>query len=287
MERSMRRIIAIMVALVLAGAGTFFLVRYIQGAEARALEGEVLVDVLVADQPIEAGTPVEELEALVRLEQVPTKVAIEGVVSELTPLAGKVASIAILPGEQLSTSRFTEPEVYQQTIGRAAIEVPPDKLQVTISLSPDRVIGGELRPGDQVAVFASFDPFDLDVVEPTGMPIDEIPVLIPDDGTQEDNDRGAQTPNSTKIILRGALVTNLQAEELPRTVDPAEEETAASAPELAPTGNLLITLALDPEDSQRLVFTAEFGMLWLALEGEEADTSDTPVQTRISIYEAE
>jgi len=283
----MRRVIAIIIALALAGAGTFFLVRYIQGAEARALEGEVLVEVLVADQPIAGGTPAEELTTLVRLEQVPTKVAIAGAVSDLTSLEGQVASIAILAGEQLSTSRFTDLESYQQTIGRAAVEVPPDKLQVTISLSPDRVIGGELRPGDLVAVFASFDPFALDSIEPTGLPTDEIPVLIPDDGTEEDNDRGAQTPNSTKIILRRALVINLQAEELPRTIDPAEEEAAAGAPELAPTGNLLITLALNPEDSQRLVFTAEFGTIWLALEGEEADNSDTPVQTRISIYEAQ
>jgi len=283
----MRRIIAIIVALVLAGAGTFFLVRYIQGAEARALEGEVLVDVLVAGQPIAAGTPAEELATVVRLEQVPTKVAVAGVISDLTSLAGKVASIAILPGEQLSASRFTDLETYQQTIGRAAIEVPADLLQVTISLSPDRVIGGELRPGDLVAVFASFDPFELDTVEPTGLPIDEIPVLIPDDGAQEEDNRSAQTPNATKIILRQALVTNLQAEELPRTIDPQDEEAAAGGPDLAPTGNLLITLALTPEDSQRLVFTAEFGLIWLALEGEEADDSDTPVQTRITIFEAQ
>lgn len=283
----MRRVIAIIIALALAGAGTFFLVRYIQGAEARALEGEVLVDVLVADQPIAAGTPVEELATLVRPEQVPTKVAIAGAVSDLTSLEGKVASIAILAGEQLSTSRFTDLESYQQTIGHAAVEVPADKLQVTISLSPDRVIGGELRPGDLVVVFASFDPFALDSVEPTGLPTEEIPVLIPDDGTEEEDDRRAQTPNSTKIILRQALVTNLQAEELPRTIDPADEEAAAGSPELAPTGNLLITLALDPEDSQRLVFTAEFGTIWLALEGEEAEQSDTPVQTRITIYEAQ
>jgi pilus assembly protein CpaB len=287
MERSMRRIIAIIVAVALAGAGTFFLVRYIQGAEARALEGEVLVEVLVADQPIAAGTPAEELTPLVRLEQVPTKVAIAGVVSDLTPLAGKVTAIGLLPGEQLSTGRFIDLEAYQQTIGRAAIEVPPDTLQVTISLSPDRVIGGELRPGDLVAVFASFDPFALDTVEPTGLPTDQIPVLVPDQGTEEGTSQGAQTPNSTKLILRRALVTNLQAEELPRTIDADQEQAAAGAPELAPTGNLLITLALNPEDSQRLVFTAEFGTIWLALEGDEADTSDTPVQTRITIYEVQ
>jgi len=289
MECSMRRIIAIVVALVLAGAGTFFLVRYIQGAEARALEGEVLVEVLVADQPIAAGTASEGLTSLVRVEQVPTKVAVAGAVADLAPLAGKVAAIALLPGEQLTEDRFMDLAAYQETIGgRAAIEVPADQLQVTISLSPDRVVGGELRPGDIVAVFGSFDPFPLNTVEPTGLSPNEIPVLIPDDGTgEEETSTGAQTPNSTKIILHQVLVTNLQAEELPRTVTEEEAEAAAGAPNLAPTGNLLVTLALSPTDAERLVFTAEHGLIWLALEGDEVDTSDTPVQTRITIYEAQ
>lgn len=285
----MRRIIAIVVALVLAGAGTFFLVRYIQGAEARALEGEVLVEVLVADQPIAAGTASEELTNLVRLEQVPTKVVVAGAVADLAPLADKVTAIALLPGEQLTVDRFMDLAAYQETIGgRAAVEVPADQLQVTISLSPDRVVGGELRPGDIVAVFASFDPLPLNTVEPTGLDPNEIPVLIPDDGTgEEETSTGAQTPNSTKIILHQVLVTNLQAEELPRTVTEEEAEAAAGAPNLAPTGNLLVTLALSPTDAERLVFTAEHGLIWLALEGDEVDTSDTPVQTRITIYEAQ
>lgn len=281
----MRRIIAIVIALALAGAGTFFLVRYIQGAEARALEGEVLVEVLVAAQPIEAGTPAEELATRVRIEQVPTKVAALGAVADLSSLEGKVAAIALLPGEQLVAGRFLDLEAYQASLpGAARVEVPPDLLQVTISLRPERVVGGQLQPGDLVAVFASFDPFALNTVEPTGLSPAEIPVLVPDDGTEEESQTSTQTPNSTKIILHQALVTNLQAEELPRTIDPEEE--VAGAPNLAPTGNLLVTLALTPVQAERLVFTAEHGLIWLALEGDEVDTSDTAVQTRIIIYEA-
>jgi len=73
-------------------------------------------------------------------------------------------------------------------------------------------------------------------------------------------------------------------EELPRTVD--EEEATAGAPDLAPTGNLLVTLALRPADAERLVFTAEHGSIWLAVEGSEVSDSPTPGQTRVSIYEA-
>jgi len=286
MERSMRRVIAIVIALALAAVGTFFLVRYIQTAEDRALEGEVLVDVLVADQPIAAGTPAENLATLVRVEQVPTKVAAAGAVDDLATLEGRVASIALLPGEQLVAGRFTDPETYQESLGGAArVEVSPDRLQVTISLRPERVLGGELRPGDTIAVFASFESFALNTIEPTGLAPDEIPVLVPDEGEEQESRTATQTPPSTKIILHHVLVTNLQAEELPRTIDPEEE--VAGAPNLAPTGNLLVTLALTPVEAERLVFTAEHGLIWLALEGEEVDTSDTEVQTRFIIYEAQ
>jgi pilus assembly protein CpaB len=284
----MRRVISIIAALALAGVGTFFLVRYIQGAEDRALAGEVVLEVLVVDQPIDAGTPAEELTDRVRVERVPAKVAAAGAVDDLTSLEGKVAAIALLPGEQVVTERFADPEAYQETLGAGPrVEVPADLLQVTVSLSPDRAIGGQLRPGDLVAVFASFDPFALGTVEPTGLGPDEIPVLVPDEGTEEEQPSQArpQTPNSTKIILHQVLVTNLQAEELPRTLD--EEAAVAGSPDLAPTGNLLVTLALEPVDAERLVFTAEHGFVWLALEGDDVDTSDTQVQTRVGIYEAQ
>ena len=248
--------------------------------------GEVLVEVLVIDEPIAAGTPAEQLADRVRLEQLPAKVAASGAVSDLASLADKVAAVELLPGEQVVTGRFVDLETYAASTGSGGlVDVPGDLLQVTVSLSPERLVGGEIRPGDHVAVFASFDPFALDTVEPTGLGPDEIPVLAPDADTEEEEGRtGRQTPHSTKIILYQALVTRLQAEELPRTID--EEEAASGAPELAPTGNLLITLALRPADAERLVFTAEHGSIWMALEGEDAAVSRGPVQTRVSIYEA-
>jgi len=281
----MRRLVAIIAALALAGVGTFFLVGFVRGAEDRALAGEIVVEVLVAEQPIPAGTPSEDLAGLVRQERVPAKVAAAGAVASLSSLAGRVAAIDLLPGEQLAVGRFVPLETYQDSRGGGPkVDVPDQLLQVTVSLTPERVLGGELQPGDLVAVFASFDPFRLDSVEPSDLDSGDIPVLVPDEGTGDDDQAGAMTPNSTKIILFGALVTNLQAEELPRTLN--EEETAAGAPDLAPTGNLLVTLALAPEDAERLVFTAEHGFLWLALQGGEVDERASTLQSRVRIYEA-
>ena len=47
-------------------------------------------------------------------------------------------------------------------------------VQVTLSLSPERVVGGQVAPGDVVAVFASFDSFPLNTLEPTGLTDREI-----------------------------------------------------------------------------------------------------------------
>ena len=285
----MRRAIAVVVALALAAVGTFFLVRFVQSAEDRALEGEVLVSVLVVDAPIRAGSPAEDLSDKVRVEEVPTKVAASDAVADLTSLAGTVAAIDLLPGEQIVSSRFVTPEEYEGWLGTGPkVDVPANMLQVTLSLSPERVVGGQVTPGDVVAVFASFDPFSLNYLEPTGLAPGEIPQItttttLP--GQESQASLGLpMSPDSTKIILHKVLVTNLQVEELPREL--TEEETVAGAPDLAPTGNLLITLALEPVAAERLVFAAEHGSIWLAIEGSEVDEADTEIQTRGIVYEA-
>ena len=224
----MRRVIAIIISLVLAGAGTFFLLGWVRSAEGRVLAGEVLVEVLVVDGPIAAGTPAEQMAEQLRLESVPAKVAAEGAVGNLTDLAGKVAAVDLLPGEQVVAGRFLDLEAYLASIGGGPlVEVPADLLLVTVSLSPERVVGGILKPGDEVAVFASFEPFALDTVEPTGLGPAEIPVLIPDEGTEEDPAGGtARAPTPPRSSSTGCWWPTSRPRNAParwprRTMSPA------------------------------------------------------------------
>ncbi len=46
----------------------------------------------------------------------PTKVAASGAVADLASLAGKVAAIDLLPGEQVVSSRFVTPEEYEGSL---------------------------------------------------------------------------------------------------------------------------------------------------------------------------
>jgi pilus assembly protein CpaB len=270
--------------------GTFLLVRYVQGAEDRALEGIETVEVLVVDRSIAAGQRLDENPQLLAVEEIPSKAQAEGSFSERADLEGLVAAVALVPGEQLIQSRvMTEEDYLALQADEVPVVVPSDLLEITISLNPERVLGGELSPGEMIAVFASFEPFQLGTVEPTGLE-EEIPVIVttttlPGEQAGEPTP-GAQTPNSTKIILHQVLVTNVQIEQLPQTFDEGEEPPEGT-PDLAPTGNLLISMALDPADAERLVFTAEFGSVWLAREGADVDTSDTEIQTRARVYESE
>lgn len=274
----MRRTIGIIVSVALVGIGALLLVAYVRGAEERALAGEELVGVYVVDRPIPQGASLEEVVESLRIEEVPVKVAADGGVADLEELDGLVAGVELVPGEQVLASRFVDPaEMSPYT----PVEVPAGLLEVTISLSPERALGGRLVPGDTVAVVASFDPFAVTAVEPgVEEPIDlgdGTDVYIGSSG--EDDDTGLRTPNSTHLILGGILVTNVQVERLP--AEPAEE---GAAPALAPTGNLLVTLAASAPDVEKIVFTMEHGFLWLAGEGDEARITGTGIQTRGTIY---
>ncbi|WKZ82602.1 MAG: RcpC/CpaB family pilus assembly protein [Acidimicrobiia bacterium] len=277
----MRRSLGIVVALGFAILGTLLLIGYVRSAEERALAGEELVEVLVVQQAVAAGTPASLLDGSVTLEQVPLKVRAEGGVADLEVLGELVASTDLLPGEQITAARFVTTESLEPDAG---IEPPSGTIAVTVSLFPERAVGGQLRPGDQVAVIASFKPFDLNYLEPSGLPPGEIidPGEVFLGTTDEDGGTAVKTPTSTHLILHGVIVTNVQLESLPR-VD--ESDSAGEAPALAPTGNLLITLAAQPHDVERLVFAAEHGTLWLAFEPEGTPATATEIVTRSNVYE--
>lgn len=240
-----RKITALLAAIVCALVGTVMLVGYVRTAEARALSGEELVNVYVVTETIEAGTPADEIASKIATEEVPAKVRAANAVADLDDLEGLVATVDLVPGEQLVKDRFA------QTTSRPG--VPEGKLEVTVRLDPERAVGGQLQAGDTVAVLASFDPFDVGVANPTpGTP--------------------TKTPNVTKLILHKVLVTNVQVATPGMDSD---ENDSNSAPE----GTILVTLAMDADAVQRVVFAAEHGFLWLSAEPADVEVADLPMIT--------
>jgi pilus assembly protein CpaB len=242
-----RRLLGIIGALVLAILGTLVLVSYVNGAEDRALEGEKTVKVLVAAEPIGAGTSAAGLEGKVTFERVPQKVQAEGAVTSINQLGKRVTETDLMPGEQILQGRFVTPGEAETAESQGGDGL----LETTIALDPARALGGQLRAGDTVAVVSSFDPFDT-----------------PD---------GTKTPNQTHILAHKVRVTRVQIDADGSSETESEGDDDENQAQPAPSGQLLVSLELSAPDVERVVFTAEFGRVWLAVEPENADESGTKI----------
>ncbi|MCL1595474.1 MAG: hypothetical protein M3132_14075, partial [Actinomycetia bacterium] len=248
---------------------------------------------LVVATPVPAGTPAEDVTGSVNVELVPVKVQADGSlasVDDLNDLEGLVTAVDLVPGEQVIEARFITPQTLEELDD---IIVPDGLLEVTLSLSPERAVGGVLRPGDEVAVFASFEPFTLDAVEPGE---EQDPAAAGETSTA-DTEFGAgvdvstpgsaasdsvKTPSTTHIILHKVLVTQVHVESLKQ--DETSDDSDDASLEVLPSSVFLITLAMEPEDAERFVFTAEFGTVWLADESETVDENETTIQDRSTVY---
>lgn len=260
-----RRLLGLVASLVLATFGTVVLVSYVQSAHDQAVAGEPTEPVLVVTTRIPKGTKAADLKGMVAVKDVPASTKVKGAVSRPSALTGKVAATDLMPGEQVLAERFDTPQV----LGRAG--VPKGLLEVTVQLAPERVLGGDIKPGATVAVLASFKPFDMESPDPNAP---------------------KKTPNSTHIILHKVLVTNVQLTNMTTNRKTSEKKDGEEAkdeddtePDPAPTGQMLITLATDAPSVERIVFTAEHGTVWLSAEPSDAPQGGTKIQTRGTIYE--
>jgi pilus assembly protein CpaB len=243
--------IRVAAAFLLATLGTLVLIRYVETARAEAVSDEQLVDVLVLAVRVDKGTAAGDLEGKVRKVQVPAKVRALDAVTEVKQLADLFTTVELLPGEQLVRARFA-------TAGTAARGVAPaGLLQVTVSLAPERALGGNLRTGDTVGVLLSFDPFD--------------------------NGDGRKTGNTTHLELHKVLVTDVQIEEGGSSGDDDDDEDDGAVA-TARSGKYLVTLAIEAPAVEQLVFTAEHGTLWLSAEPKDAPEGGTKIVTRGNVH---
>ena len=267
-----RRIIGVVLALVLASVGTWAIVQYVQNADERALEGTELVEVLSVDAAIPEGTPAEEVDSFVATTLVPADSRVDDALTDLGPVAGLVTATELVPGEQVLASRFVAAETL---VAARQFEVPDGLLEVTFSVSPERAVGGAIAPGDLVAFVASFNPFTLDAVEPENA--QDLQEFL--EAPEEVEPVSLKTPNTTHITIHKALVTRVQV-----SSDSAAGGETESGTDVSPSGGLLVTIAVDAPDVERVVFASEFGKIWLAREQVDSSEDGTQIITRANVY---
>ncbi len=241
MQGDSKRAVALIVAAILGLGGVFLLVRYVQASEERALAGTELVTVFMARSEIPAGTSAAVIADFVEETQVPINARAEGSVTDLSALGNLQTSVDIVPGEQLIESRFTDSAI--RTIAGLGQSVPEGLFEITVQVGAERAVGGQLSPGDRVAVIAT---------------------------SEVGTDPSLAVPTETRIVLRDALLVNVQSAEFTLTEGDSTERDRS-----APQSDFLLTFALNPADTQKLTFAAENTSLWMVREPSLAPESPT------------
>jgi pilus assembly protein CpaB len=240
--RGAGRTIAIVVAVVLAAIATIAIVIYIRGIEQRAFEDAELVEVLVAQEDIEARTPAAEAgdAGQIAAERVPRTAVPEGAIDGLDEIEGLVAFDRILEGEVILSQRWAEAEE-----AVAGLDIPEGFEAIAVQVGVPPGVAGHIRATDRVSLIAHVS------------------------GAATDDEEGAEAAEEARAqyLLQDIEVLGVGQ----RTT--AEDEGGQES------SQVLLTVALEPEDAERLVFAIHEASLYFTLLPEDAEPTETPGRT--------
>lgn len=251
------RLLAGVVAVLLAIVGAVIVVSYAQGADQRAVSGLDPAGVLVVSKAVPAGSSIETLKAAVALEQLPGTAVAKTALNTLDGSVGKVTSTNLVPGEQLLAERLVSPEELKSL---GSVPVPAGLQEVSFQLEPQRVVGGRLAAGDTVGIFIS----------------------MPSGGVEN------KPGETTQLSIHKVLVTAVQRAPEGAVAKPAPSASAAPEPDPRdvnlPTGLLMVTVAVNDINAGKIVFASEFASIWLSKEPLDAQDSGPRIMIRPDVY---
>ena len=226
-----RRTLLLIAALVVAALGTVLIFVYVNNVKKDAEGGAAPVDVLVATQQVAAGTTAADASnaGAFELQTVPTDAAAEGALTDISIISDQVALAPVFPGQQILAQMFGKPG------SDTGLNVPDDKLAISVQLGDPERVAGFVAPGSNVAIFAT--------VSSTGTEGESTQVLLPE----------------VEVIGVGATTLATQV-----TTTDEGESTTEEVPKA------LLTLAVDQRQAQKIINAQSGGSLYFGLLGENA-----------------
>ncbi|NNM46334.1 Flp pilus assembly protein CpaB [Knoellia koreensis] len=244
-----RRIIAIFAAALIALVGVVAVFLYARGADSRAVAANQPTTVYVSTAMVPTSTTLKDAvrSGLIVRTQVPAKAAPVGVLTNVdTKNENLLALTDIAPGEYLQASRFgTTPT------GAKAIEVPQGMIAISVSLSDPAHVGSFVTPGSRIAIYDTY----------------QIKSIGDDSKSKALNAAGI---SGTSMIMDDVLVIGMGDAALTpgapvATVADSEAKPAANTG--APA--FLVTVAVKPQDSVKLVHAIQKGNLYAGLRSSD------------------
>jgi pilus assembly protein CpaB len=208
------RVLAIVIAVVLALVATMAMVVYVNGADRRALAGQEPTNVLVAIKPIPRGTSGEDaqIKKMVDWAPVPAKSALKGRVMFQDQLRNRYADVNIVVGEQLLLDRWVGAE---DVPGRQLLQIPEGHQAVSIGVDVVRQVAGFVTPGDRVNVAVTMP--DGDAGDKTQWILRDVKVLavgataltrssVQANSGRVNQGKGSQTLTAVTLLVEDKLV---------------------------------------------------------------------------------
>lgn len=240
-----RRSVLLLVAFLIALAGTTMIVLYVQGIDARAAADQELVEVLVATETIDTGESVTDAQEAGKIEKSEVRRAdlVDGSLSSTSSISDLVAIGAIYPGEQLIAKKFG-------SLGDTdSLVIPDDKMAISVELTDFERVAGFVNPGNEVAVFAT-------AMDPVA--------LLPDNKEQK-------LGSVTRIVLTRVPVLGVGTTSV--TSRTTESEDGATTEEVART---ILTIAVTQDEAERLIQADRVTELNFALLTDDSKVENGP-----------
>jgi Flp pilus assembly protein CpaB len=243
--RSRGLVVAIAVVLAVAAAAAVIL--YTQGVKQEAQVGGNLTTVIVSTQDILPNEPLDPLlgQGAFKQIRVPEEALVSGAVKDTSELEGATSTSTIFANEQIPGSRLSTGE-RPNNLG-----ITEGHLAVAFEFDAPQGGAGNIQPGDQVSVFATYQ--NVQASGATG---------------QQQN-----IPDFTATLVPTVRVLRI---ENPQVDTETGEQTSSGE-------RIRVTLDLLPKEAQDVVFAQENGLVWLGLlapdeEGTEIRGSTVPLE---------
>lgn len=224
--------VLIVLAAVLAVAGVLGVYSYLKGADSRVLADKQATAVLIVEKRIPAGTKVEKIKSdgYVRSDKVPASARPAGALLSLDEVAASDVSLADVPSGQV----VLEGMFGKREPTTSGLKIPDGKLAVSITVATDADVAGYVQPGSEIAVFDTYVLLD-------GHP-----------GGSKQSTNKDDNWATTLLLPRVPVLAVSQG-----APDGDSKPTA--------TQQLIVTVAVDQADAERLIHVRQTGNLYLGL----------------------
>lgn len=251
-----RRVVAAVVAGVLAIATFIAMFIWGSGAESRAMANVKTQTVYTVVSAIPKGTLGSALGDKIKKTDFPAVAVPSGAVTDLTKIANQLAAVDLIPGDVIVAARFID----KAKASSSTVEIPKGMEQISLLVSPAQVRGGVVQAGDKVAIIATIDATTGPGASTSGITVGSKAV--------------------TQQVMSHLLVTAVQGGSGAST----NATTATPAKGAVVTGSVMVTIAVSVGDAEKIIWVQSQAKIYLAVETADTDISTSNSATGADVF---